>query len=61
MTEIELDQIGFTEDRSKLYLFLPSDNFGLYMASDISLDKAVQDISLNEDEIEPTILNQIQH
>ncbi len=60
MIEIELDQIGLTKGRSKLYSSPPNNNLGLYTASDILPDEAVQNISLNEDEIEPAVLNQIQ-
>ncbi len=59
MTETELDQIDFIEDRFKLYLSLSNDNLGSYTVSDISLDEAIQNISLDKNEIEPAILDQI--
>ncbi len=45
-----------------LRLFSPflSDNLGLYTASDISSDEAVQDVPPDKDEIEPVVFNQIQ-
>ena len=60
MTETKLDQINLIEGCPKLYLSFSNDNLGSYMASDILSDKVVQDISLDENEIEPAVLNQIQ-
>ena len=60
MMETKLDQINPIESRPKLYSSFPNDNLGLYTVSDIPPDKVVQDIPLNKNEIEPTVLNQIQ-
>ncbi len=59
MIKTELNQISPIENRFKLYSSLSNDNLGLYIASDIPLDETAQDIPLNEDEIEPAVLDQI--
>ncbi len=51
MTETELDQVGPIEGRPRLFSPSPDDNLSLRTASDV----------LSDEEIEPAVLDQIQH